>query len=78
MKRIFRYLKGTAELRLLYSKEAGSELCGYSDADWAGDLDDRKSTSGYLFMLGGAAISWKSKKQTAVALSTAGRIHGTG
>ena len=44
---------------------------GYSDADWAGDVADRKSTSGYVFLFGGAAISWKSSKQTCVALSTA-------
>ena len=46
-------------------------LIGYSDADWAGDVNDRKSTSGYLFMMSGAAVSWKSRKQTCVALSTA-------
>ena len=49
-----------------------SEVCiGYSDSDYAGDLDDRKSTSGYLFKLAGAVISWRSKKQPTVALSTA-------
>ena len=44
---------------------------GYSDADWAGDVNDRKSTSGYLFMMNGGAVTWKSKKQSCVALSTA-------
>ena len=44
---------------------------GYSDADWGGDRSDRKSTSGYLFQVCGAAVSWRSKKQTCVALSTA-------
>ena len=44
---------------------------GYSDADWGGDLDDRKSTSGYVFQIGGGAVSWRSKKQKSVALSTA-------
>ena len=43
----------------------------YSDADWAGDINDRKSTSGYLFHISRAAVSWRSKKQTCVALSTA-------
>ena len=43
---------------------------GFSDADWAGDLDDRKSTSGYIFQLSGAAISWRSEKEACVALST--------
>ena len=46
-------------------------LTGYSDADWAGDLDDRHSTSGNLFIMAGATISWTSKKQATVALSTA-------
>ena len=46
-------------------------MIGYSDADWAGDMNDRKSTSGYLFMMSGAAVSWKSREQTCVALSTA-------
>jgi hypothetical protein len=45
-------------------------LRGYSDADWAGDLDERKSTSGYTFLLGDRAITWCSKKQSCVALST--------
>ena len=44
---------------------------GYSDADWAGDADDRKSTSGYLFLIAGGPVSWKSRKQSTVALSTA-------
>ena len=71
VKRIMRYLKGTLNYCLLYSLD-GSTICvGFSDADWGGDLDDRKSTSGYLFTLSGAAISWRSKKQTCVALSTA-------
>ena len=43
----------------------------YSDANWAGDTNNRKSTSGYFFMMSGAAVSWKSQKQTCVALSTA-------
>ena len=48
-----------------------NECIGYSDADWAGNLDDRKSTSAYIFHMGGAAISWRSKRQACVALSTA-------
>lgn len=71
VKRIFRYLKGTADLALVYKKSDSGTLIGYSDADWAGDLDDRHSTTGNIFMLGGAAISWLSKKQATVALSTA-------
>lgn len=71
VKHILRYLNGTRNYGLLYSSEETNNLTGYSDADWAGDLNDRKSTSGYLFKMSGAAISWKSKKQTCVALSTA-------
>ena len=47
-----------------------SDLIGYTDSDWAGSVDDRKSTSGYVFHMGSGAISWASKKQPIVALST--------
>ena len=70
VKRILRYLKGTCNYGLLYRKDTPAELTGYSDADWAGDVGDRKSISGYIYFLGGAAISWKSSKQSCVALST--------
>ena len=72
VKRILRYLKGTPTYGLMYmtSGDTSGTLIGYSDADWAGDVNDRKSTSGYLFMMSGAAVSWKSQKQTCVALST--------
>jgi len=71
LKRVVRYLKGTVEYGLKYVRNDHEECSGYSDADWAGDVNDRKSTSGYVFMLSGGAITWKSKKQTCVALSTA-------
>ena len=71
IKHIMRYLNGTQNYGLLYDKEKVTDFIGYSDADWAGDLDDRRSTSGYLFKLSGAAVSWRSKKQSCVALSTA-------
>ena len=71
VKRIFRYLKGTINYGLLYSENASPDCVGFSDADWAGDLNDRKSTSGYTFQMSGATVSWRSKKQTCVALSTA-------
>ena len=67
-KRISRYLKGTAQYALSYKKDC--DIVGFSDADWAGNLDDRKSISGNLFVYGGGAISWLSKKQPVVALST--------
>ena len=74
VKRIFRYLKGTVDLALRYQKtETDGEfsLIGYSDADWANDRDDRHSVTGNLFKVAGGAISWLSKKQSVVALSTA-------
>ena len=48
-----------------------TECVGYTDADWADDVDDWKSTSGYLFKIGGASVSWMSRKQSCVALSIA-------
>jgi hypothetical protein len=56
-------------LGLACSPSINSELIGYSDSDDAGDRDDRKSTSGYVFMPHGVAILWKSNKQTMVTLS---------
>ncbi|KAH9799278.1 hypothetical protein KPL71_000300 [Citrus sinensis] len=69
-KRILRYLRSTAEFGLFYKKGKKSDLYGFADSDYAGDLDDRRSTSGYVFMFGSAAISWSSKKQPIVTLST--------
>ena len=66
VKRILRYLKGTSDLGLYYSSSMVGDLIGYSDSNWAGDLDDRKSVSGYVFKLCGAPISGRSKKQTSV------------
>ena len=77
-KRLMRYVKGTRDLGLIYSRpnstssvEKPNTLWGYVDSDWAGCPDSRKSTSGYVLMLNGAAISWKSKRQSVVALSSA-------
>lgn len=70
VKRILRYLKGTTHLVLKYQKLEDGSLIGFSDADWAGDSDDRHSTSGNLFLMTGGAISWLSKIQAIVALST--------
>ena len=69
VKRILRYLKGTVNLALRYQKSEDGILIGYPDADWAGDLDDRHSTTGNLFLMAGGAISWLSKKQATVARS---------
>jgi transposase InsO family protein len=68
-KRILRYLIGTKKLGLFYSARGELKLQGYADADWAGDAD-RISISGYVFTLNGAAISWTSRKQHTVALSS--------
>ncbi|PNX62918.1 type I inositol 145-trisphosphate 5-phosphatase 12-like protein [Trifolium pratense] len=72
VKRIMRYLKGTLKFGMLYKCKNNTELTlqGWSDSDYAGDHDDRKSTSGYVFTLGGSAICWSSKKQPIVTLST--------
>ena len=59
---------GTTKYGLLYSSQI--DCVGYSDADWGGDLDDRKSTSGYIFQIAGGPVSWRSRKQSCVALST--------
>jgi hypothetical protein len=69
-KRVLRYLKGTMSFGLFYRKGEKQELIGYTDSDYAGDQDDRKSTSGYVFMLSSGAVSWSSKKQPVVTLST--------
>ena len=69
VKRILRYIKGTLKLQLCYQGD-DLKLCGYFDAYWASDLDKRKSTTGYVYTLGGGAISWGSKKQTSTPVST--------
>lgn len=69
-KHVLRYIKGTLKLALVFKKTVDFKLVGYSDSDWAGDKADRKSITGYVFMLGSCAISWKSKKQQTVALSS--------
>ena len=69
-KRVLRYLKNTRDLNLTYVKNTPEAIIGYSDADWAGDVKDRHSTSGNVFLLGGGAITWSSRKQSSVALST--------
>lgn len=69
-KRVLRYLAGTKDVGLVYTKSKDS-IVGYSDADWGNDPADRRSFSGYSFILSNAAISWRSQKQQTVALSTA-------
>ena len=69
VKRIFCYIRGTFSLQLIYRGRI-SNLQGYTDGDWAGDLDTCWSTSGYIFNVGSGAISWSSKRQLTVALSS--------
>lgn len=70
LKRILRYVKGTINLKL-YSREAKTKLyCGYVDADWAGDITDRKSTAGYTFLIYGCCVVWTTKKQNTISLSS--------
>jgi hypothetical protein len=57
MKRILRYIKGTEDLGLHYIKTNKFELISYVDSDWCGDIDDRKSISGYVFFMGGTAFT---------------------
>lgn len=70
-KHILRYVRGSADLRLFYGyhKDAGV-LVGYSDADWGGDHNDRKSTSGYVFKVFGNVVSWSSRKQSTISQSS--------
>ncbi|XP_067940345.1 uncharacterized protein [Watersipora subatra] len=71
VKRIIRYIKGTLTTKLCYNKSDETKVIGYSDANWAGDLDNRCSTSGNVFLMSGGAVSWQSKRQNTVAVSTA-------
>lgn len=69
-KRILRYLKKTIDAKLTFSVNGNSNILGYCDADWGSSIDDRKSCTGYAFIFQGGAISWVSKRQPTVALST--------
>lgn len=69
VKRIFRYLQGTKNMKLCFGL-SDLDIIGYTDADFAGDSDDRKSTSGNVFLFGGTAVFWLSKKQSCVAKYT--------
>ncbi|KAL0439286.1 UNVERIFIED_CONTAM: Secreted RxLR effector protein [Sesamum latifolium] len=65
-----RYLQGTKDYMLMYRRTENLEVIGYSDSDFAGCVDSRKSTSGYIFMIASGAVSWRSAKQTLIATST--------
>jgi hypothetical protein len=70
-KRVLRYLKGTQHYGLTFQYNLNEPIVfGYSDSDWAGDADTRRSTSGYSFFVAGGLVSWKSKRQPIVTLSS--------
>nr|KYP56954.1 Retrovirus-related Pol polyprotein from transposon TNT 1-94 [Cajanus cajan] len=69
-KRLLRYLKGTLEYGIFYQEKTKTGLMAYSDNNYAGDLDDRRSTYGAVLLIGNGAVSWMSKKQPVVSLST--------
>ena len=70
LKRIIKYVKTTADSGVWYSKDTNDVLAGYSNADWAGNANDRKSTSRGCFYVGNNIVSWMSKKQNFISLST--------
>lgn len=70
-KRILKYIKGTFNYGIMYQNQAHTKMIGYSDADFDGDVETRRSTSGYVFLIGNGAISWGSERQKSVSLSTA-------
>lgn len=70
-KHLLRYIRGTTDLCLMFDGECGKRiLLGYADADWGGDLETRRSTTGYVFKVYGGVVAWKSRRQPTVALST--------
>jgi hypothetical protein len=71
MKRILRYLQGTPDYGLLLRHSSSSDLVIYTDADWVGCPDTRRSTSGYAVFLGDNLVSWSAKRQTVVSRSSA-------
>ncbi len=71
-KRVLRYIKGSLNVGLKFdaSDQKSVDVIGFTDADWAGDIVERKSTSGYVFQICGGTVSWRSKRQEIVALSS--------
>jgi hypothetical protein len=71
VKRIIKYVLGTIDFGIFYTKDTNISIVGFCDADWGGNKDERKSTSGGCFYVGNNLVSWHSKKQTCISLSTA-------
>ena len=71
VKRIIRYVSGTLNYGIWYSKDFNMSLAGFSDADWARDADERKSTRGSYFYFRNSFVSWHNKNQKSISLSTA-------
>ena len=70
MNRIFRYLKGTFDYGIWYDRSSDFTLCAYTNGDWAGNMDDKKNTSGGEFFVRGRLVSWLGKKQDCISQST--------
>lgn len=70
VKRVYRYVKGTQTMGIQYGSSTEPAITGFCDSDWAGCAESRKSTEAFVFMMTGGAISWRSKKQSIVALSS--------
>ncbi|XP_028945711.1 uncharacterized mitochondrial protein AtMg00810-like [Malus domestica] len=71
VKRVLRYLKGSIGRGILMKRNDNTQVVGYCDVDWAGNQIDQKSTSGYCTFVGGNLVTWKSKKQSVIARSSA-------
>ncbi len=69
MRRILKYIKHTLQCGIFYEVKSHLQVHGYTNGNWAGNVSDRRSTSGFMFSFGSGAISWSSKKQATVALS---------
>ena len=68
--RVLHYLHGTRTESLVFSRDANHEIFGFCDSHWAGDVDDKRSTTGWVFIWCGASVSWQSKKQKSIAQSS--------
>jgi len=70
VRRILRYIKHTLHCGIFYETKSQLQVHGYMDANWVGNVLDRRSTSGFMFSFGSGVVSWSSKKQLIVALSS--------